>query len=445
MKTLPAIVILFLSAFLFSGKSEAQILKKLEEKVKAKATQRADQKTDKAIDKGLDEVEDATKTKKEGDGDTKVKTDDSKVKVDGDQTKVKSPGDKTTVTTSQMTYSSKFDFVPGQNIIGVEDFSNTNVGDFPSRWNTNGTAEVVTLSTHPGKWLKISKEGVFTPDFIDLLPENFTLEFTVGVNNGFSSWPLALNIGNIEKRKTNFTDMAYYTSWRNGHGLRIELAPKANTDGFIKLQASSDGNYAIDNAVTSNSWDNQKKNMAYVALWKQSQRLRIYVNGEKVFDVPRAFESSGRYNIITFAHAGMNNDQDYFVIGDLRFAVGDPDTRGKLLSAGKLVTQGILFEVNSDKIKPQSEGVLREIGKILKDNPTVKVKIVGHTDSDGDEKANMDLSKRRAAAVKAYLAAHFSVSPDNMQVEGKGESEPYDKNTTAEAKASNRRVEFIKL
>lgn len=114
MKTLPAIVILFLSAFLFSGKSEAQILKKLEEKVKAKATQRADQKTDKAIDKGLDEVEDATKTKKEGDGDTKVKTDDSKVKVDGDQTKVKSPGDKTTVTTSQMTYSSKFDFVPGQ-------------------------------------------------------------------------------------------------------------------------------------------------------------------------------------------------------------------------------------------------------------------------------------------------------------------------------------------
>src|SRR5688500_7785315 len=74
-------------------------------------------------------------------------------------------------------FTSKFDFVSGEKIIAIEDFSNAELGDFPVNWSTNATAEVVTLSGRPGKWMKINKESVFYPEFINELPENFTLEF----------------------------------------------------------------------------------------------------------------------------------------------------------------------------------------------------------------------------------------------------------------------------
>jgi outer membrane protein OmpA-like peptidoglycan-associated protein len=109
------------------------------------------------------------------------------------------------------------------------------------------------------------------------------------------------------------------------------------------------------------------------------------------------------------------------------------------------VTHGILFDVNSDKIKPESYGVVKEISKVLQENPAVSVKIVGHTDSDGDEAKNMELSKRRAASVKLMLSTEFGVDASRMETDGKGEKEPSGPNTSAEGKANNRRVEFIKL
>ena len=121
------------------------------------------------------------------------------------------------------------------------------------------------------------------------------------------------------------------------------------------------------------------------------------------------------------------------------------DTRNKLITEGEFVTRGILFDVNSDKIKPESYGILKEIGTVLKENPTVKVKIVGHTDSDGDDAKNLDLSKRRAAAVKNALNTEFGIAADQMETDGKGETQPSDPNTTPQGKANNRRVEFIKL
>ena len=72
------------------------------------------------------------------------------------------------------------------------------------------------------------------------------------------------------------------------------------------------------------------------------------------------------------------------------------------------------------------------------------MKIIGHTDADGDDKANMELSKKRAEAVKTILSKEFGIEGDRMETDGKGESQPIDKNTSSEGKANNRRVEFIK-
>jgi outer membrane protein OmpA-like peptidoglycan-associated protein len=73
------------------------------------------------------------------------------------------------------------------------------------------------------------------------------------------------------------------------------------------------------------------------------------------------------------------------------------------------------------------------------------VKIVGHTDSDGDDASNLDLSKRRAASVKNTLNSEFGIDGSRIETDGKGESQPVTDNNSQEGKANNRRVELIKL
>jgi len=179
-------------------------------------------------------------------------------------------------------------------------------------------------------------------------------------------------------------------------------------------------------------------------VWRQKQRLRVYFNEEKVYDLPRAFADNKNYGTVLFEIWGDMKDQDRYLVSNIKLAAGAPDTRNKLITEGKFVTSGILFDVNSDKIKPQSYGVLKDIANVLTDNSSVKVKIVGHTDSDGKDADNLNLSKRRAEAVKASLAKDFGIDASRLETDGKGASQPVDTNNTAEGKANNRRVEFIK-
>ena len=169
------------------------------------------------------------------------------------------------------------------------------------------------------------------------------------------------------------------------------------------------------------------------------------MNGEKLWDIPRAFDSLTKYNAITMAVQGSYKTEDYYLVNNIRLAIGAPDTRNKLVSVGKFSTNGIRFSPNTDSLQPESFGVLKDIGKVLKENPTMKIKIIGHTDADGDDGQNMDLSKRRAAAVKNFLVQEYGITAENLETDGKGESAPVDKNTTIEGKANNRRVEFVKL
>ena len=131
-------------------------------------------------------------------------------------------------------------------------------------------------------------------------------------------------------------------------------------------------------------------------------------------------------------------------ISNLKVATGLPDTRHKLVDEGKFSTTGILFDFQSAVIKPSSYGIVKEIAQVLKDNATLKIKVIGHTSSDGDDAANLELSRKRAAAVKELLVAEFAIEADRIQTDGKGEKQPVADNASKEGKALNRRVEFIK-
>jgi OOP family OmpA-OmpF porin len=114
------------------------------------------------------------------------------------------------------------------------------------------------------------------------------------------------------------------------------------------------------------------------------------------------------------------------------------------LVEGKFTTTGILFDSGSDVIKDASGGTLKEIAGLLKSDPAVKFRIIGHTDGDGNPAANLALSKKRAEAVKKALIKDFGISEATLETDGMGDTKPVADNKTPLGKAQNRRVEFIK-
>jgi OmpA-OmpF porin, OOP family len=201
----------------------------------------------------------------------------------------------------------------------------------------------------------------------------------------------------------------------------------------------------MKNETNTSQFFAKVNNYARISIWRQKQRLRVYMNEEKVWDLPRAMSPETAYNSLIFAVAEFHKPEDRYLISNLRLAVGAPDTRNKLITEGKFVTTGITFDVNSATIKPESYGTLKTIAQVLQDNADVRVKIIGHTDADGDDNSNMNLSKKRSEAVKAMLSSDFGINSSRMESDGKGESQPVGDNKTSEGKANNRRVEFLKL
>jgi len=116
-----------------------------------------------------------------------------------------------------------------------------------------------------------------------------------------------------------------------------------------------------------------------------------------------------------------------------------------LITEGKLSTNEILFESGSANIQKGGAGPIESIAKALIENPNVRIKVIGHTDSDGQTSTNLKLSKERAMSVKNVLIYKYDIDADRIETYGKGESEPVADNNTATGKAKNRRVEFIKL
>lgn len=120
---------------------------------------------------------------------------------------------------------------------------------------------------------------------------------------------------------------------------------------------------------------------------------------------------------------------------------GCPVIKEEIKKQIALAAKGIFFETNSDKIKESSFENLDKLASILNDFPEANVIIEGHTDSDGDDAANLDLSQRRAASVKSYLSTH-GIAIERMSSAGYGESQPIADNKTSAGKAKNRRVDF---
>lgn len=111
--------------------------------------------------------------------------------------------------------------------------------------------------------------------------------------------------------------------------------------------------------------------------------------------------------------------------------------------SGKVALYGIYFDTNKADVKPESDPTLEQMAKLLKDNPVLRLLVVGHTDNVGGFSANMQLSQRRAASVTSLLVGRYVVNKERLLPVGVSFASPVATNNSEEGRAKNRRVELV--
>ncbi len=417
--------------------SQAQILKKVvksakqasERTIENRAAREASQRTDKAIDDAIGTKKDKRKKK----GDQAKNTEIGKTKSDGN---------------TNRTINANSDFQPGTKLLAEDNFNADPLNDFPLHWNTNASGKVVTISGSDKKWMELTTKGAFLFEKINKLPDNFTVEFELFVtpNYTFYDAPLVIALANMKNQK-DFSIWEIYRENRGKEkrdGFRLELHPQgagSNKLGYSNYEVWENGSKASDNKMEGLKPFNVNNPSVKVQIWKQNQRMRVYINGDKIWDVPRAFDKGKTLNSFILARFESKSDRLFYVT-NFKFLGSEEDIRSKLLNEGAYSTNAILFNTGSAELKQESMSIIQSVADVLKENTRLTIKITGHTDSDGNPASNLKLSKDRAQSVKNALVNQNAISASRIITDGKGDTEPVASNSTADGKAQNRRVEF---
>ena len=151
-------------------------------------------------------------------------------------------------------------------------------------------------------------------------------------------------------------------------------------------------------------------------------------------------------NVTYKAKSGAYAALDVFEAGQLQqnmVTVNASEMSKAMASTGRVALYGILFDTGKADIKPESKAALEEIAKLLKAEPNLKLRVVGHTDNQGGLDSNIALSKRRAEAVNAALASQHGITAARLSAFGVADLAPVASNAEEAGRAKNRRVELV--
>jgi len=310
-------------------------------------------------------------------------------------------------------FGNRFDFVPGSKVLVYDDFSETDVGEYPAKWSTKdgggNTAEVIQRDGRKFFQSRYSAEGADASmhwlryEIKGDLPKNFTIELDADVQGPFS---------------------LVFSAPSTSGGQEVSFEPERVKSG------------SVENPVNLGS------GVKHVSMNVSGTSVKAYVGGERVLNDPDAIERPvTRLGFRFDSTAGEPNKGQMFTA--FRLAEGGKDFKTTLAGAGRIVTHGILFDTGSDVLKPESGPELRNIFQLMQEDPKLRFGIEGHTDNQGGPGVNGPLSERRAAAVKAWLVKQ-GIDSSRLTSKGLGDTKPIDTNTTAEGRANNRRVEFVR-
>ena len=411
--------------FVFPTHVEAQFLKKLkqkaEKKIEREAEKRAERRMNKKIDKEFDKAEDVLDGKKKTDKNSGKGNTSTNKNTQGNNSNNQTTSKENTVTENiPNVVWNKFDFVPGDTVL-FEDGPSADEenGEFPSRWDLySGNAEIGNVDGE-NVIMFLSNQSYIIPYLKnsneDYLPDVFTIELDVWFAKGQTTanrlWIYLCDKKNNRQKTERLVVMP--------HGLEFKDSSKPYP-GTERLGWSNE---------TEGSW--KHISMAYT-----KGKFKAYFNDTRLINVPHLEVNPSGITI----EAG--NDNMY--IKNIRIAKGGVKYYDRLLSEGKIIVNGIKFDVNKATLKPESMGPINEIYQLMQKQSDLNFSVEGHTDADGGDDTNMTLSKARGKSVMNKLI-EMGIAPNRLKSDGFGESKPIDNNNTPEGKANNRRVEFVKF
>ena len=162
--------------------------------------------------------------------------------------------------------------------------------------------------------------------------------------------------------------------------------------------------------------------------------LKLAKNNRITWVRVKAYTDAGSYQVWIVEEEEMDQD----IVVDVKSMMNE------INAEGRVALYGIYFDFDKSDMKPESDPTLKEILKLLSENPKLRLYVVGHTDNVGDFSYNMNLSKSRADAVVKTLVSKYNVDKNRLTPAGVGPLCPVTTNDTEEGKAKNRRVELIK-
>lgn len=423
------LMIVLTIAIVVNANAQGGFLKKMANRAEQAATNKAGNAVEKGVNDASDKVLNGG-AKKEDSGATPAAA----------KTTTPAPAP-----SSKVAAYSKFDFVAGDQLLLSDDFAQDVVGEFAMLWNTNNKGEVVSMKDGT-KWLKLFQQGTYLTPNKQTLPEDHTIEFDMILdmhNTGYLYPEILFTLFNSGTESPVSNSVFRKLHDNSAIGIQLSLGESNNTRTVLRTHAKGAETFRTNAQQLKILEENYGKPF-HVAISVQKTRFRMWINEQKIYDMPRIVESTFNQLAIGVSGSNYKEDQLGFYLSNLKLAGGSPDVRSKLLTEGKFSTTGITFDVNADVIRPSSFGVIKEIATALQADPSFNVKITGHTDSDGSKVTNDALSLKRATAVKAMLTDNYKIAAERISVDGKGAGVPVAENTTPEGKAKNRRVEFVK-
>lgn len=342
--------------------------------------------------------------------------------------------------------SNEVGFIRGSKILYSDDFSRDAIGDFPAKWNTSIGGEVKKLSGFEEKWLRVPAESTINLEITESLPPNFTVEFDLIMPAEKKYRIAGFGMG------TKPDKIDYTFAGANSYGIMIYSQEHSQFNKY-KFGVRKPGNA---NWNEKNYTAPLNKIIRVAIEVNNHERVRTYIDGEKMSDAPLDFKPEFARSVYFHAptHGGTETKESFFYVSNFVIAEAGIDERSQvlkdLLEYGSFTTSAIYFESGSDEIDLEQDNgsswkILSQIGEAIQSLPDAKFEIIGHTDSDGSEKDNQALSESRAISVRDYFVNGFLIDKSIFVTSGKGETEPVADNSTTDGKAANRRVEFRRM
>ncbi len=308
-----------------------------------------------------------------------------------------------------------YDFVPGNNILFEDEFTDDQSGEFPTHWTLRGGQAILNMVGPDKAFFLTDGNYVHVAPLMknkSYLTNSFSVEYDIYDDNGYPAMLVLYDAA----------------------GKFLTVTAKA---GGVEYSGVSDFNGAMPADIGGNNFANK---WHHIAVAFKNNQLKVYVDKYRVLLVPQVGIVPANLEI-----EGIGGQDKPIIFKNFRVADGvQMYMTGQTFTDAKIVTHGINFDVDKTTIKPESMGTLNMIVNVMKSNPGLKFEVDGHTDNTGTDAHNMTLSQQRADAVKAQLIT-MGIDASRLTSKGFGDTKPIADNSTFDGKANNRRVEFVKI